>query len=91
MKEQKEEEYKKKTYLKAVIRGTKELNCVLNADNVFHYESYVEIPSKRNAAKENDNHLKGTYIKFVKTKSPSPKYKKFLIWPIKYIKHYKST
>ena len=24
-------------------------------------------------------------------KSPSLKYKKYLIWPIKYIKHYKST
>ena len=22
---------------------------------------------------------------------PSPKYKKYLVWPIKYIKHYKST
>ena len=61
---EKKEEYKSKTYLKAVIRGIKKLNCEKDADNVFHYESYVEIPSKRNALKENDDHLKGTYVKF---------------------------
>ena len=62
---EKEEEFKNKTYLKAVIKGIKVLNCVeKNVNNVFHYESYVEIPSKRNAVKENDDHLKGTYIKF---------------------------